>query len=251
MTPLPAGTGRITLEGTKLTVRGGDAAGRAAILRALSQGSLPDATEWQVNTAQYPEPTPQPIPTDPGPPPTLDDLFMARGDPDRFPGLFIDTDGDRLPDDTRCCFIIPENISREMGAALVDVAARLGVETAGLTVPLCAPIDLGAAVPVLIGDAAPDGVRGRRPFLHPLDDGRTAVVIAGGTETETAAMLRALAAETPVHAAFPAFAEPQPLTETVWSWEWEGRTERETLLAELDGMLFQLPPMRRATCWCR
>ncbi len=104
---LPADTGLLTLEGDTLTVRGGDAAGRAAMLRALSQASLPDATEWHVIAAQYPEPTPQPIPADPGPPPILDDLFMANGDPERAPGLLADTDGDRLPDDTRCCFIVP------------------------------------------------------------------------------------------------------------------------------------------------
>ena len=238
---LPADTGRVTLDGDTLTVQGGDAAGRAAILRALSQGSLPDATEWQVIAAQYPEPTPQPIPADPGPPPTLDDLFMVQGDPERAPGLLVDTDGDRLPDDTRCCFVVSENISPEIGAALVDAAARLGVETAGLTVPLCAPVDLGAAVPDLHWRCRRrTGVRSDRPILHPLDDGRTAVVIAGETDAGTAAMLRALAADMPIHEAFPTFTEPQPATETVWSWEWEGRTERETLLAELDEHLFPL-----------
>ncbi|MDQ2784006.1 MAG: M14 family metallopeptidase [Chloroflexota bacterium] len=227
---LPAGTGRITLDGATLIVRGGDAAGRAATLRALAQGSLPDAAEWQVITAQYPEPTPQPVPANPGPPPMLDDLCMMRGDADRFPGLLIDADHDRLPDDTCSSFVVLENISREMGAALVDASAHLGVETAGLTVPLCAPIDLGAAVPVLIGDAAPGGVRGVQPFLHPLDDGRTAVIVAGETEAETAAMLRALADDTPTRAAFPAFAEPQPAQEIIWSWEWQGQTERDLLM---------------------
>ena len=204
------------------------------MLRAFSQASLPDATEWQVIAAQYPEPTPQPIPADPGPPPTLDDLFMANGDPERAPGLLVDTDGDRLPDDTRCCFHRLGNISREIGAALVDAVARLGVETAGLTVPLCAPLDLGAAVPVFIGDAAPAGIRSDCPVLHSLDDGRTAVIIAGETDTETAAMLRALAADGPIHATSPSSRSRNPRKRLLWSWEWEGRTERETLLAELN-----------------
>src|SRR3954464_8048635 len=39
---LPAGTGRADLEGNRITVRGGDAAGRAAMLRALAQGSAPE-----------------------------------------------------------------------------------------------------------------------------------------------------------------------------------------------------------------
>ncbi|MGI8689208.1 MAG: M14 family zinc carboxypeptidase, partial [Thermomicrobiales bacterium] len=234
---LAAGTGRVTLEGVTLTVRGRDAAGRAAILRAFSQASLPEVTEWQITAAQYPEPTPQPIPADPGSAPILEDLFMARGDSDRFPGLVIDADHDRLPDDTRSSFVVPSDISREIGKALVDVAARLGVETAGLTVPLCAPIDLGAAIPVLIRDAAPGGIRGVQPFLHPLDDGRTAVVIAAEAEAETAEMLRALAAETPIRAAFPTFAEPQAAKETIWSWEWEGRTERDLLMETAHRLL--------------
>src|SRR4051812_39483917 len=62
---LPPGTGRVTLEGNRITVRGGDAVGRAATLRALAQGSPPEAADWQVTAAQYPEPVPQPIPTDP------------------------------------------------------------------------------------------------------------------------------------------------------------------------------------------
>ncbi len=238
---LPADTGRVSLDGATLTVRGGDAAGRAAILRALSQGSLPDATEWHVTAAQYPEPTPQPVPADSGPAPVLDDLFMAQGEPERAPGLLVDTDSDRLPDNTRCCFVLSEDISHEIGSALVDVAARLGVETAGLTVPLCAPVDLGAAIPIKIGIAAPGGVRGARPFLHPLDDGRTAVVIAAETDEETATVLHALAVDILIDAAFPTFTEPQPAKETIWSWEWEGKTEREILLAELDEHVFPLP----------
>lgn len=238
---LPAGTGHAALDGTTLSIRGGDAAGRAAILRALSQGSPPDAAEWQVTAAQYLEPTPQPIPADPGPPPTLDDLFMAQGDLTRFPGLLVDTDGDRLPDDTLCCFVISENISREIGAAFVVAAARIGVETAGLTLPLCAPVDLGAAVPVLIGDAAPPGLRNGHSLLHPLNDGRTAVIIAGETDTQTAAMLRTFATDMPITTGVPTFAEPQPAKETIWLWEWEGRTEREILLAELDEHVFPLP----------
>lgn len=234
---LPASTGRVTLDGTTLTVRGADAAGRAAMLRALAQGALPDAAEWHVTAAQYPEPTPQPVPADPGPPPTLDDLFMAKGDPERFPGLFVDADGDRLPDDTRCCFVVSENISHEIGVALVDAAARLGVEAAGLTVPLCAPGDLGAVVPVLIDGAAPAGVRGDVPLLHALGDGRTAVVIAGGTDGGTCALLRTLAIAPLIDTTFPSFAEPTPVAETLWSWEWQGPTERDALMEAARALL--------------
>jgi len=235
---LAAGTGRATLEGRTLTVRGGAAAGRAAILRALSQASLPDAAEWQVVAAQYPEPTPQPVPTDPGLPPMLDDLFMAWGDSDRFPGLLIDADHDRLPDDTRCSFVVPENISREMGRALVDAAARLGVATAGLTVPLCAPIDLGAAVPIFIRDAAStDDYDGRLSF-HLVADGRTSVVIAGKTDEATCMMLHGLASTPLIDAAFPIFTEPIPAATELWLWEWQGRTERENLLPNLREWVF-------------
>ena len=242
---LPAGTGRATREGATLTVRGGDAAGRAAMLRALAQGAPPNAMEWQVTAAQYPEPMPQPIPDDPGPPPALDDLFMAQGDPERAPGLLLDSDGDRIPDDTRCCIIV-HNISDEIGAALVDFAARLGVETAGLTLPLCAPVDLGAAVPVIIGPVAPTGLRGDQPRSHTLDDGRTAVVIAGETDAATAAILHDLATKPLIETVFPTFAEPQPAATTLWSWEWQGPTERETLLKGLRQYVF--PQITDAPC---
>lgn len=225
---LAPGNGRVTLDGDRLTARGGDAAGRAAVLRALAQGAPPESGEWHVTAAQYPEPTPRPLPSDPGPPPDRADLFMAYGNPDRAPGLLVDTDGDRLADDSRCCFVVSHDISRKTGMTLVDAAARLGVETAGLTVPLCAPGDLGAAVPVCIADAKPD-------------DGRAAFVIAGETEAETAALLRDLATGTPIDTAFPVFAEPQPVKEAVWSWEWEGRTERDILLSRLQGSVLALP----------
>jgi hypothetical protein len=238
---LQPGVGRVTLNANTLTVRGGDAAGRASMLRALAQGSPPQATEWQVTAAQYPAPTPQPIPADPGPPPTLEDLFMTHGDPDRSPGLLTDRDGDRLPDDTRCSLVLPENISHETGRVLVDFAARIGIETTGLTVPLCAPVDLGAAVPVFIGGAAPTEMRSDRPSLHRLADGRTALIIAGEADVQTAAMLRSLATAQSIGTGSPPFAEPQPATETIWSWQWQGKTEREILLAELDEHLFPLP----------
>src|SRR5215472_14672121 len=95
---LPAGAGRAILEGNQITVRGGDATGRTAMVHALAQGAAPEATEWQVTAAQYPTPAPRAPAVDPGPPPVLDDLFLAQGDPERFPGLLVDTDNDRIPD---------------------------------------------------------------------------------------------------------------------------------------------------------
>ncbi len=237
---LEPGSGRATLDGDRITVRGGDAAGRAAILRALAQGSAPEAAELHVTAAQYPEPTPRPAPADPGPPLTdLTDLFMVHGDPDRFPGLLTDTDGDRLADDTRCCFVVGENISHKIGTALIDLAARLGVETAGLTVPLCAPIDLGAAVPIFINNPRLDTERFLSSQL--LDDGRTAIMFAGWVDDQIANPLRSLASSTPIKTIMPGFIEPQPAKEAIWSWEWEGHTEREVLLAELHEHYLPLP----------
>jgi hypothetical protein len=237
---LTAGTGRVSLERDRLTVRGGNAAGRAAILRALGQSAPPEAPEWQVTAAQFPEPTPQPIPANPGRPLVLDDLFMTLGDPERHPGLLLDTDHDHLPDNTRCG-IVASDISGEVGPVIVDLAARIGAETTGLTVPLCAPVDLGAAVPIFISNAASIPERNSQPYLHRLPDGRTALVIAGEGDLQTRAMLRSLATTSPVDMGVPEFAEPQPATETIWSWEWQGKTERETLLAELDEHFFPLP----------
>ncbi|HEU5423133.1 MAG TPA: hypothetical protein VFU72_06305, partial [Nitrolancea sp.] len=62
---------------------------------------------------------------------TLDlrDLFETSG-------LLADHDGDGAPDGTRLCVVVPAALPRRLGAALVDLCVRLGMESGGVDLPL-------------------------------------------------------------------------------------------------------------------
>jgi hypothetical protein len=51
-------------------------------------------------------------------------------------GLLVDRDGDLLPDATRVTFDLPEALPLDVGAALANLAARIGLESGGVTFPL-------------------------------------------------------------------------------------------------------------------
>jgi hypothetical protein len=57
------------------------------------------------------------------------DLFTLNG-------MLTDRNGDLLPDATRVTFDLPESLSVEVGAALANLAVRIGLETGGVTLPL-------------------------------------------------------------------------------------------------------------------
>ena len=59
----------------------------------------------------------------------LTDLFTIRG-------ALADTDGDLLPDMTRLTFDLPVEMPASFAAALANFAARVGLETGGVTLPL-------------------------------------------------------------------------------------------------------------------
>jgi len=198
-TGLDAGTGRATLTGDLLTISGADGAAVAAMLRALTNGPLPDAATWSVTAAQYPPATPRtlvPIATIAASP----DPLMFNGDAGRSI-LFADADGDRLPDDTRISIGVSPDISADAGGALLDCAARIGAETTGLTLPLFVP-DEGIA-----------------------------------SDGDHAALFRALTMRLPDNAPFVPLAEPEPPETVLWSSEWRDRSEREALFAAMQGRL--------------
>lgn len=176
-----------------LVVRG------AAGARALWRAGLDGASE-----AAGPE-----VPASDAPAPdTLDlaDLYDLGG-------LLADDDGDEFPDRARVCFVVPEGLPRDAGCALLDVAARLGLETTGLRFPLAAPAGAGRpanAVPVFlaVAPALPDELAGAPadlPALEPgeglcasltLPGGEPALLVTGDGAGLTAA-LRDLAATWP------------------------------------------------------
>lgn len=51
-------------------------------------------------------------------------------------GALIDGDGDLLPDASRIGFDVPDVLPAPLGAALANIAARLGLESGGITTPL-------------------------------------------------------------------------------------------------------------------
>lgn len=241
-TDLAAGTGRAVLAGNRLTVSGADADGRAAMLRALASGSLPDATEWRVIAAQYPRVTEiaadwERVAAVRG------DLFMREGDPEGLPGLFLDTDGDRLPDDTRCTLWVADGESPAVWAAVVDLTARIGVETTGLTLPLVLPLTMAVVasgtlydrlLPVAIETAATEPVEGGIAVFGHRGKYLPNIQIGGATHAETASIVRALATEQPSVAPFLPRPEPRYEETVVWSHEWQGPTEREAIIETLQ-----------------
>lgn len=104
-------------------------------------------------------------------------------------GLLADDDGDEFPDRARVCFVVPPDLPRDAGCALLDLAARLGLESAGLRIPLAAPAGAGRpadAVPVFlaVAPALPDDLASETPpDLPALEAGEglcAALTIPGG-----------------------------------------------------------------------
>lgn len=51
-------------------------------------------------------------------------------------GLLVDRDGDLLPDGTRLCIRLPDPCPREIGIAAIEFAARVGMESSGIDLPI-------------------------------------------------------------------------------------------------------------------
>lgn len=118
-------------------------------------------------------------------------------------GLLRDDDGDLVPDRVALAIVLARPPAVAVGLALCDLAARLGLESAGLRLPLAVPF--GAALPP---DAVPLVLAAPRPGLArpapgealcavvPDEQGRPSLLVAGD-DAATARLLRALAATWP------------------------------------------------------
>jgi hypothetical protein len=51
-------------------------------------------------------------------------------------GLLVDADGNEIPDGTRLCVMVPEDLPRAVGVALFHFITRLGVESSGIDLPI-------------------------------------------------------------------------------------------------------------------
>lgn len=127
-------------------------------------------------------------------------------------GALADDDADLFPERIRLCPIVPRDVPRAVGLALLDLAARLGMEATGLTLPFA--VEGRAVVPpgamplrLELRDAAVSGARPApgQAILAPGEgacrladegDGRTALVVRGD-EAGAIAILRELAATWP------------------------------------------------------
>src|SRR6185437_5904994 len=103
-----------------------------------------------------------------GPAHDVDDLFAPGG-------FLIDTNGDSLPDSIRARIVLEDEPDAEMWCALLDLAARLGVETSGFTPPLFDDHPASDQLPIVVR-------RGRsiRPHIVTNDwNDRPAVILEG------------------------------------------------------------------------
>ncbi len=66
-------------------------------------------------------------------------------------GLLLDRDGDLLPDATSFGLVLPDQISDALGAALCNLAVRIGLESGGITLPLVS--DSKPALRVTLSDS--------------------------------------------------------------------------------------------------
>ena len=51
-------------------------------------------------------------------------------------GLLVDTDDNQIPDGSRLCVMVPEDLPRCVGTALAHFVARLGIESSGIDLPI-------------------------------------------------------------------------------------------------------------------
>ncbi|MBX6341975.1 MAG: hypothetical protein IRY97_05910, partial [Thermomicrobiaceae bacterium] len=100
-------------------------------------------------------------------------------------GLLADANGDGSPDDLRARIVLETEPDADLWAALLDLAARLGLETAGLSLPLVVDDPGPDALPIVVrrGDAS-------EPRLDPAGwRGRAAVIAEGAEATRRLARL--------------------------------------------------------------
>jgi hypothetical protein len=139
---------------------------------------------------------------------TVDDLATFYGGA----GALADDDSDLFPERIRLCPIVPRDLPRAVGLALLDLAARLGLEATGLALPVAVvagatpspgavPLQLdlygvaqGAARPAR-GERSPDPGAGRCKLVANERGG--AAIVVRGDEAGAVGVLRELAATWP------------------------------------------------------
>lgn len=158
-------------------------------------------------------------------------------------GALDDRDGDQLSDATRIAFDLPESLSAALGVALANFAARIGLESGGVTFPL---VRDGGAPFVVRPGGGPATVRAvDGGWRAEGNDEELAVLIeriaahwphivapeTGGAASTLAKLRRWLAGDGP---------EPNEAGEVVFEREWTAIREGDTLVEHVKDVLESL-----------
>ncbi|HLI50410.1 MAG TPA: M14 family zinc carboxypeptidase, partial [Thermomicrobiaceae bacterium] len=104
--------------------------------------------------------------------------------------LLDDTDGDRAPDGTHLCIVVPDALPDRLGSALIDLCARAGLESGGVDFPVATTGEPLRGLPLLI-ELGSDDQPARLELVN--TDTRFALRLTGNEEQ--AAKLISLIAE--------------------------------------------------------
>src|ERR671932_640637 len=106
-------------------------------------------------------------------------------DPSRFftadprGGALLDRNGDGFPDGLRARLVVDGKPAPEEWVELIHLAARLGLETGGLDLPLAMPEGQAGELPAdtlqIVFHPADSGASSRAPSAHPVLSGAAAV----------------------------------------------------------------------------
>ncbi|HET9016940.1 MAG TPA: M14 family metallopeptidase [Thermomicrobiaceae bacterium] len=170
--------------------------------------------------------TPGQGPSRPAPPERLDLAGLFETD-----GLLVDADGDGAPDGTRLCVLIPADLPPAVGRALVDLAARLGMESGGVDLPIATTgTPPAGTVPLRLDVRSGDSAR-----LSVREQPGGAALEAAGDPGALASLLGLLAREWPALPGGPDASESVAwLRRTLAGWTPEGRAA--ALRADLEAV---------------
>ena len=110
-------------------------------------------------------------------------------------GLLVDADGDEIPDGTRLCIMVPDELPRAVGIALFHFVARLAVEGSGIDLPVAttSPHPKPGSIPLRL--QLHDGYIAR---LSVVDDPSSPSLELFGDKDDAALLLERLALGWPV-----------------------------------------------------
>ncbi len=149
-------------------------------------------------------------------------------------GLLHDTDGNEIPDGTRLCIMVPDDLPRAVGIALFHFVTRLAIESSGIDLPIATTSSHPKPGSVPLRLRLQDGYLAR---LSTVDHPTKPSLELFGDKNDVAALLDRVACEWPVP---PCSGQTRPVSEiqdwlrySLAGWTREGRAA--ALVADLQG----------------